>query len=440
MSLRSLMEARWPRDYRQFDQEWIMLCPSCEKADVHHYLDWDKVHCDFGCPSAHVIAAFEQMPEVGSEPHTTESDHRVPDRQEVDRAVHQMLVREQALAEVAEIKAADQAPEWFGITGDVFDPDTPEPMPCVLEYAQGRFAFAPGVVFLFGPRSTLKTWIGYLAVVQEVKRGNRALIVDYELSYEEAMRRLLVLGASREECSRAVYVHPSGALSNAGRAWLLRRFTNQPPTVVVVDSMGMGMGLSGLNANDDTESTQWAFEVPLWMKSQWREAVILLIDHVPKGSGTSAVDPIGSQRKGAYADGLYLATVLSPITRERRGNGRIVLRKDRKGLSEENMPLLDYEFGGGGLFVLSAPDMKVVSVDLSQEPDQGQEMTRIARYVGENEGATVEQARNDLGIRPNVFTGLKDALVDQQVIVHVSRSGLTKGERWQEFVDGPARA
>ena len=115
---------------------------------------------------------------VGSDPasllHTTESDHRVPDRYEVDEQVRRLLAREQALAEVAEIKAVAQAEEWFGISGDVFDPDTPEPMPCVLLYAPGRFAFAPGVIFLFGPRSTLKTWLGYVAVVQEVKRGNRA--------------------------------------------------------------------------------------------------------------------------------------------------------------------------------------------------------------------------------------------------------------------------
>ena len=68
---------------------------------------------------------------VGSDPvsllHTTESDHRVPDRYEVDEQVRRLLAREQALAEVAEIKAAAQAEEWFGISGDVFDPDTPEP-------------------------------------------------------------------------------------------------------------------------------------------------------------------------------------------------------------------------------------------------------------------------------------------------------------------------
>ena len=68
---------------------------------------------------------------VGSDPasllHTTESDHRVPDRYEVDEQVRRLLAREQALTEVAEIKAAAQAEEWFGISGDVFDPDTPEP-------------------------------------------------------------------------------------------------------------------------------------------------------------------------------------------------------------------------------------------------------------------------------------------------------------------------
>jgi hypothetical protein len=78
--------------------------------------------------------------------------------------------------------------------------------------------------------------------MREVRRGNLALIIEYELSYEEAMGRLCALGASEQEVAWVVYVHPTGAPSNAGRARVLARFANVPPAVAVVDSVGMGMG------------------------------------------------------------------------------------------------------------------------------------------------------------------------------------------------------
>lgn len=347
-------------------------------------------------------------------------------------AVFRAKVKDEADRVRAERSAEPLADEWFGATGDQFNPETPEPVPCALEFAEGEFAFRPGIHPLFGARGTLKTWLAYKAVVQEAERGNYGLIIDYELSFEEAMRRCLALGATRWTMARIVYVQPSGAISDSGRARLLERFGATPPTVVVIDSQGMGMAVAGLDENSGTASAQWSIELPSWLKRQWPKAVILPIDHLPKASKGNGSDPIGSQRKGAIADGLWLVQKLSDISRTTRGRGRLIVQKDRQGFRGEGQPVLDFEFGGGGDFVLSAPDKNEAVADAMQ--GMLLSLVRIAEYVWENPGVKVEAARTDLDIHPNTFTTLKNMLVDDGVIEHKAGKGLFPGEEMETYL------
>lgn len=427
--LSDLVDA-WPESKHGLPGQLIEFrCPSCTTVDAAYWPKTDTVSCPNCRPDQ--IAAW--LADPGRVPRATYDGGGF--RSKVEKEKERLWVRDQAATEYAEEKAAEHATEWFGVTGEGFDPDEPEPEPCVLEFAPGRFAFAPGINILFGSRSSLKTWLGYEAIRQEVRLGNRALLIDYEMSYSEAMRRLHVLGASAEDRGRVVYVRPEGPISDEARAQALKRFDGVPPSVVVLDSVGMSMAASGYSTNDDSESSQWSMAVPQWIKNEWPGTVQLLIDHTPKGDA-SARDPIGSQRKGAFADGLYSVEKLSAISRATRGTGRVTLTKDRQGNGDEGAPLLDYEFGGGGPFVLMPSDPNVVSVDLSKAPDEIAEMRRIARYVADNEGAKVEPAREALGIHAPTFTRLKERLVSCGAIEHRPRLGLFCGRLWQAFMDG----
>lgn len=358
------------------------------------------------------------------------------DEAEVRRLLRSKRDRAEAERRWAEEQAAEFAAAWFGITGDEVDLSAPEPEPCVLEYAPGRHVFAPGVQILFGKRGTLKSWIELEAVRQELSRGHRALMIDYEMSKEKVARRLVTLGATREDLARFVYVE-GGPVSDAARGHLLRRFTDEPPSVVVLDSIGLSMAAAGYSTNDDSETGEWYMAVAKWLSRQWPDAVVLLIDHTPKGD-SSARDPIGSQRKGAFADGLYSVEKDTPISKTQRGKGTVTLTKDRDGDGEEGSPLFVFEFGGGGPFVLSPPpptDPKSVTVDFSaagvSDADAAR-MVRIADYVGENDPVAVKQAWSALGMRSEDFTPLKTTLVSLSVLVHPDRKGLSKGPGWGE--------
>lgn len=435
---RDPLVAAWPGFKHGVPGKHIFFqCPVCDSGEVTYYPYDGHLICasPARCEPKDIVDRLRGGQVLANDPkellRRAQTD-ATPTAAEVIKERRRIRARRTALDQEDEADAADLAEEWFGASGDQFDPDTPEPVPCVLEFAPGRFAFGPGINFLFGTRSSLKTWLAYFAVLQEVRRGNRALILDYELSFEVAMRRLHTLGVTAQEASRVVYVQPSSPITDAGRVRLLNRF-DEPPSLVVIDSTSTALGQAGLDTNDLTKVTSWIERLPRWIKKQWPGTVNLLIDHVPKGSETTAVDPIGSQGKAAQADGLLFARVLETVSKSTRGGGRVTVRKDRQGWSDEGQPLFDYAFGGGGPFELSAPDPDAVPVsgDLG---DAAEVMMRVAVHVGQHEGTTVEASRSALDIHPSQFTGIKNALVSMSVIVQ--RRGLFKGERWQSYVDG----
>lgn len=434
----------WPGYKHGSPGEYIeFACPVCgspgyPKPEVTYWVRDGKLTCPCGCDPSDVEKAL-RTGETGkaktldqmrpAEPGSPESRER-----KILAEVEWLEIREEARRRHAEKLAAEFADDWFGVTLEDFDPG-PEPVPCVLEYAPGLHAFAPGVRILFGKRGTLKSWIELEAVRQELKRGNRALMIDYEMSADKVFRRLTALGAPREDLARFVYVQ-GGPVGDQARANLARRFADGPPSLVVLDSIGLSMAAAGYSTNDDTETGEWYTAVPKWMARQWPGAVVLLIDHTPKGS-ESARDPIGSQRKGAFSDGLFLVEKDSKVSKTTRGGGHVTLTKDRDGDGEEDAPLFEFEFGGGGPLTLSLPDPKAVSADLSGEgvsDDEEPVLLRIAVYVGQNEGAKVEQARASLGIRGEDFDRLKRVLVARNVIEHRKRVGLFKAAGWPEYV------
>jgi len=405
------------RDGNNPEAAWVNKAPSPEEREARYRL-------------VDAVAERDAVAELEAEAEAAR------DREAVLLEARRVITRRQGEELATQWDAARTSGQWYGETGEDFDPDEPEPEPCYLEIEPGSYAFPPGVHYLFGPRSSAKTWLANFLGLQEIRRGQRFLVIDLEMDKRAAMRRLHVLGASRDEIrdGRWVYVHPSGAISDAARSQLLLRFADAPPAVVVIDSGGMATGASGLNSNDDSDMAKWALDVPFWMKSEWPDACIIVIDHVTKAlSGGGATDPIGSQRKGASADGLYAVEILSTISRRARGKGRLTVHKDRSGFLEEGADLLDFEFGAGGPFEVRTPDTKVQPVP-AKVAELLDDQYRIAVYVGDKhpDKVSVEKARTDLGIRGEDFTKMKDLLIAQEVLVQ-SR-GLGVGPRFNEWL------
>lgn len=437
---------------------WRFTCPiNSEHGSAAYWPGEAGISCDGGCTTDEIVAQLdsgaaqvtrqggsivESIPFAeldGGPPECSKVHGFGYDRgQCLECVTRRAWVSDMSRRSVIELTADALADEWSGQTGDLFNPADPEPVPCVLEISTGRFVFAPGVYVLFGARSSAKTWLVYFAGVQELARGNRVLLLDFEMAFEESMSRMHTIGAFRSTLQRLVYVQPSGLPGEAAKRNLLARFGDTPPSLVIIDSTGMGMAAAGLEENNGTATAQFNLALPKWLKKQWPDAVILLVDHLPKGV-TDGTDPIGSQRKGSIADGLYLVKLMSKISRKTRGWGRVFVHKDRRGWSDEGSDVLDFEFGGGGPFVVRPPDPERLPLAVEGLAEAEDKLVQIARYVGEHEGTKVTAARTALKMNSNEFTRAKGVLVAAHALRHEDRLGLFKGERWDSWMSANAR-
>lgn len=353
------------------DGKGNFLCPSCgvPASDNQPY-----PYCVMGCTEKKILTALSISPlgecpefEAKGRLHNQRTCPSCQERFEWAR----IEGRERAEAR----RASALAGSWDLRTGEEYDPSEPEPSPRVLAFGEGRYAFAPGVQILYGGRGSGKTWIAYEAVRQEAAEGYRALILDYEMSHSEAMGRLhRDLGTDLGTLARVDYVHSPPALMGAER--LLSQYP-EPPSVVVLDSIGRSMGAANLDHIGEKDVYRWASALPLMLKEAWPDTVILLIDHITKSALESggATDPVGSGAKGNMADGLYQVQRLARFSRSVSGSGRLLVRKDRRGWAEDDgSALLDFTFGGGEPFTLSGPDPDIVTVDLSAQPSTDDEV------------------------------------------------------------------
>lgn len=364
---------------------------------------------------------------------------------DVDRAAYRLIVRERAEQRIAELDQNVDA--WSGADwGEDDDAAGVMPLPRELTFAPGRALMAPGVNCLFGAPATGKSWLAYEAVVQAVQRGpdERALIIDYEMSQGEAAFRLRLLGLSmRQIREQVVYLKPPGPFSDVARDRLAARFGGgAAPSVVVLDSVNESLGKH--NAKSDYTSSsdvaRWGQEFVRELQRLWPAAVLILIDHVKKNGGggpqhgsPGSVSPIGSQAKEALLDAMFsVELVAGAISQTQEGVGKVTCRKDRRGWFTKGTDVIEYTFGGGAPLTLREWTDGAVIFDV---PDYVDLELRLARYVGINEGQSVETVRRAVqGAGGNTWTDVKDDLVARGVLTQQPRKGLRKGPEWEAFM------
>ena len=220
------------------------------------------------------------------------------------------------------------------------------PEPSVLLREDGKGVFYPGRVnSLYGKSESGKTWCAYGAVAQEVERGERVVILDFEDEPAGTLLRLRSLGLGDDDIKNQVrYVHPEGPLADMQRykfgdrptdlgrdnsaafRSLLERFD---PTLIVADGMTALYGLHGHDTNDAGGTDV----VTTWLKALCRggRTTVVVIDHTGKAGGAGS-SPIGAHHKIAMVQGTALR--VDPVKRPVPGDIgtlRLVVYKDRLG-------------------------------------------------------------------------------------------------------------
>jgi hypothetical protein len=216
----------------------------------------------------------------------------------------------------------------------------PPPKPVLLTREDGHALFyAAKVNVLFGDPECGKTWIALAAVVEALKAGRRAAVVDLDHNGAgEILSRLLALGAmpaALGDPDRFRLAEPEDAdelirVVAAVRDWRA--------AVTVVDSIGELLPLLGLSSNSPDDYTQ-AHRRALTPLAKAGAAVIV-IDHLPKSDDARSHGQTGTMAKRRAVNGVSLrVSVAEPFAPGRGGAASMTVEKDRPGGVRAHCPV-----------------------------------------------------------------------------------------------------
>ncbi len=140
--------------------------------------------------------------------------------------------------------------------------------PTILEVGEGSGQFLireNTITGIHGPFAVGKTPLAYLAVVQEIRKGNCVLIIDHEMADSQAVLLLREFGLSDQEINEGIhYVYDPPPPTKASRLRLIAEIlarqeaTGRRFTLAVIDSLTQSMAtVPGSDDNKASDVTTW---------------------------------------------------------------------------------------------------------------------------------------------------------------------------------------
>jgi hypothetical protein len=279
----------------------------------------------------------------------------------------------------------------------------------------------PGKRHVFsGPQESAKTLAAYVVALEEIRRGEVVVLLDFEMGPYDAKTRLREMGASKQELSSLLYVSPDRGASPAAIGSLIAA----RPSLVVLDATAGAFSVEGLDDNSRKDVELWS---RAWIDPFRREGIATIaLDHVVKNSETRGAYAIGSERKVGGVDVHIGFHTVRELARGKSGLYRVTTHKDRGGMLKRGVLC---EFA-----IESDPETHALSWEFrpSEEIPEGQTfrptvlMEKISRWL---ELQSEPQSRNK--IEENVqgkASGIRAALA------------ALVSEGWLEEREGPNRA
>lgn len=234
--------------------------------------------------------------------------------------------------------------------------DTQDRHPELLLAEHGKgLLYAGNENMIWGASGCGKSWLAAFAVLQEIRKGNRVLIIDYEMSQRDWVIRLRQLGATQTELRLVEYISPQEALREARyvngaltecptvAAEILRdelRYAAErgPITLAVID------GVTEMLSSNMLGSTEGEDIVKMWnalprIITRETGAGVLAVDHINRNSVAAKQQdalPLGSQHKLSRLTGSgFCVWASSPLAAIDSGNSvgllHLFCKKDRHG-------------------------------------------------------------------------------------------------------------
>lgn len=222
--------------------------------------------------------------------------------------------------------------------GPILAGDVTDDPPLWLARSDGNALLYAGKVHdLHSEPSVGKTWLACHAIAEVLNAGGSAMYLDYEDRPTTIAGRLLALGVDRAllaDRARFRYIDPTGAIGQAERAHLAKVLGELDPDLVILDGVATSIARCGFDENSNSEVTRWADAAVNPLAADG--AAVVLLDHVPKPSGSDT----GKRARGGRGAGAKLALISGAsyevrigraYSRGRAGSMRVVVAKDRIG-------------------------------------------------------------------------------------------------------------
>lgn len=233
----------------------------------------------------------------------------------------------------------------------------PPPKPVLLTREDGHSLFyAAKVNVLFGDPECGKTWIALAAVVEALRAGRRAAVVDLDHNGAgEILTRLMALGAHPSSLGDPTRFRLAEPESGDDLIQVVHALRLWKSAVVVVDSLGELVPMLGLNSSnpDDYTSAHRRTLTPLANAG----SVVIAIDHLPKGEESRERGQTGTMAKKRAINGVSLrVTVTEQFAPGRGGAASMTIEKDRPGGVRAHCPVANKHQPAGRFVMIAHPD------------------------------------------------------------------------------------
>jgi hypothetical protein len=213
-----------------------------------------------------------------------------------------------------------------------------------------------------------KSWLALMAVKECIESGRGVVYFDYEMSPEDVVRRLVLIGANTSDIIKHLtYIRPPGKMSNEVLQFYGTPTDDAPAmfagvALVVFDACTEAMTADGFDPLSQTDVAAWLQRAPrlaLRMGS-----MVLVLDHVTKSRETQGRWAIGAQHKMAQTDVHYSLHAVRPFAPGLVGMSTVKVEKDRPG------GVRAFALGGEkvGTLVLNSEDSLHVEAFISPPP------------------------------------------------------------------------
>ena len=278
----------------------------------------------------------------------------------------------------------------------------------------GEGLIYPGKVHSFAAEPGVgKTWIGLLAVVEAVERGEHAMVVDFEDTAATTFTRLRQMGADERVVNQVHHVTPTTRYRDGALPGNVTDLAARC-SIVLIDSTGEALAHSGLDQNVDDDVTTWMRHAPRAL-ARLGPAVVL-IDHQVKEKESQGRWAIGSHRKLAAIDGVaYTVRLVESFSKVKAGRVKVTCAKDRGGNYGVGVAVLDVAItplGGGDLRLTVEVPPEVANTESGWMPTHI--MEEVSRWIEDLEGAgaSKRQLTESLGRKAKDVRMAVDKLVE----------------------------